>query len=345
MALPKKNKTDIQIKSIDPDGGPRNWVDQFLDQNKQFLPRNVDLTDLDQGFVDFIDKDLRPSIGYLDMPAHFFGIQRWSEFANSWQDTDKYKNIKIPFIFINRENNPEIGTNPADYKIPVRKNFPYAKIPVWDGNRKGGDVYTIPNPVGVDMLYTIKFFTFKMGELNEIYKNVSELFASAQAYVNVKGHYFPILLESVSDESKVEDLDGKRYYVQTYEMRLQGYIVDSEEFEVKPMVNRILVTTELMSKKPRAIINRVCDVINDERIIKLFIHFLPGAYTEIYFNSEDDINVISIDVENISSYTFKVNGSDLIPPFTIKKDDSIFLSIIKTVSTEFSEIKLNGNII
>ncbi len=35
MALPKKRKTDIQIKSVDPQGGPEHWVDQFLEQNKQ----------------------------------------------------------------------------------------------------------------------------------------------------------------------------------------------------------------------------------------------------------------------------------------------------------------------
>jgi hypothetical protein len=58
MALPKKIKKDIDIKRVDPAGGPQKWVDQFIDQNKQFLPRSVDFADLDAGFVDFVNNDL-----------------------------------------------------------------------------------------------------------------------------------------------------------------------------------------------------------------------------------------------------------------------------------------------
>ncbi|GAG77298.1 unnamed protein product [marine sediment metagenome] len=53
MALPKKRKTDIDIKAVDPQGGPKDWNDQFLEQNKQFLPRSVDFADLDGGFVEY----------------------------------------------------------------------------------------------------------------------------------------------------------------------------------------------------------------------------------------------------------------------------------------------------
>ena len=58
MSLPKKRKTNIQIKSENPDRGPALWVEQFVDQNKQFLPRSVNHEDLDGGLVNFIDKDL-----------------------------------------------------------------------------------------------------------------------------------------------------------------------------------------------------------------------------------------------------------------------------------------------
>ena len=38
--------------------GPEEWREQFLDQNKQFLPREVDIDDLDKGFIGFIGDDL-----------------------------------------------------------------------------------------------------------------------------------------------------------------------------------------------------------------------------------------------------------------------------------------------
>jgi hypothetical protein len=335
MALPKKR--DISLKP------PKNmWNEQFIQKNKSFLPRNVDLGDIDNGFFDFIKNDLSKSIGYIDKPIHFIGLTRWSEFTKQWPNTDKYNNLKIPFLSINRENAPEVGTNPVDYKIPIRKNFPYMKIPVWDGNRKGVDIYTIPNPVGVDMLYSVKFFSFKMSELNDVYKKISELFASAQIYTNVKGHYFPILLESIDDESEFTDLDNKRYYVQSYEMKLQGYIVDSEEFEVKPALSRVFVTTEISRKIPKPIIKKVFGNDKKETTIGITISFLPGSVSSLQFGSEDEIFVNSISVDNISHYTIKINNVNVTTPFKINRDDIIYINIIKEDANSNSDITLNG---
>ena len=213
MALPKKIKKDIDIKVVNPESGPQRWVDQFLEQNKQFLPRSVDFADLDAGLVGFVNDDLGFELKGEKVPVHFLTLQRWNEFTKLWPNTDKYKNIKIPFVSVVRRPNPETGTNPADFKIPVRKNFPYMQIPIWNGSRNGADIYGIPNPVGVDLTYTVRFFSFRMRELNKLHQKVLQTFASAQAYVNIKGHYFPILLESIGDESQVDDLEGKRFYV------------------------------------------------------------------------------------------------------------------------------------
>jgi len=37
MALPKKRKTDIEIKVKDPYDGPLNWREQFLEQNRKIV--------------------------------------------------------------------------------------------------------------------------------------------------------------------------------------------------------------------------------------------------------------------------------------------------------------------
>jgi hypothetical protein len=345
MALPKKIKKDVDVKVVDPQNGLKNWYSQFFNQNKQFLPRDVDIEDMDLNFFKFIENKLTMTNGEVKGTTIFFGVQRWSEFVRTWENTDKYKNIKIPLIIINRENSPEVGTNPTDFKIPVRKNFPYAQIPVWDGNRKGFDLYNIPNPTGIDLLYTVRVLTFKMGELNIIDSKIRELFASSQLYVNVKGHYFPILLESEDDESEILDIDSKRYYVQTYTMRLQGYIVDSEEFTVKPAISRVFVTTELVKKRLRKpIIKRIYSGTKNNKTISISIVFPPSNLNEVSFGSEDDIIVYNINTTNIKEYIFKVNGSLISTPFTIKKDDIIYINLIKEDSFVDSEIILNGNI-
>jgi hypothetical protein len=345
MALPKKRKLNIGIKNT-TSNGKADWVNQFMGQNKQFLPRDVDINDLDGGFYEFIKTDLRDTLGFGGMPAHFLTLQRWAEFKSTWQDSDKYKNMEIPFMTVTKVGSPEVGSNPADFKIPVREKFPYMKVPIMDSGTKNVDIYSIPNPVGVDLSYEVRFFSYKMSEINSVYQIISEIFASAQAYVNIKGHYFPILLDEVVDESEVTNLDSKRFYVQKYVMRLQGYIVDSEEFEVKPAISRIFLMTELSTKKLKPTVNKFYDKQNDETLdITLIIQFLPKAETELYFTSDDSVQVTSISLDNVDSYIMKVNGIVVNTPFTIRENDTIYLNLDKTDGLESSEIALNGIVI
>lgn len=345
MALPKKRKKDIDIKVVNPEAGPREWVDQFLEQNKQFLPRSVDFADLDAGFVEFVNNDLGFVLKGEKVPVHFLTLQRWNEFAKVWPNTDKYKNLKIPFVSVVRRPNPETGTNPADFKIPVRKNFPYMQIPVWDGNRNGADIYGIPNPVGVDLIYTVRFFSFRMRELNKLHQKVLQTFASAQAYVNIKGHYFPILLESIGDESQIDDLEGKRFYVQTYEMKLQGYLVDEEEFDVKPAISRMFVATEIETKRVKPVARFIKDDAENDKSLKVVVQFLPGAPTSLRFKTDNKTSFSSVDVDNITTYTIYLNGNPVSVPFVAEPTDQIIINIVKTDSNKISEITLRGLII
>jgi len=342
MALPKKRKLTVPIKRIDPQGGPANWVDQFLDKNKQFLPRTVDHGDLDKGFIEFVNNELGIVIKGDQVPVHAFSIQRWNEFSKTWTNSDKYGNIKIPFVSVVRKPDGQTGTNPADFKIPVRKNFPYMKIPVWNGNRKGMDIHTIPNPVGVDLTYTVRFFSYRQRELNKFNQRVLQEFASAQAYINVKGHYFPILLESIGDESQVTDINAKRYYVQAYEMKLQGYLVDSEEFEVQPAVTRAFITTEVMDKSTKPIVRYIKDDGPKDKTLTCVIQFLVGSPTSVRFTVENDTNYTTTDTDNITSYTILKNGSPVTAPFTVNTGDELIIDIVKDISTEISEITLRG---
>lgn len=345
MALPKKRKTNIDIKVTNPQGGPREWNDQFLEQNKQFLPRSVDFADLDAGFVGFVNDDLGFVLKGEKVPVNFLTLQRWNEFTKTWPNTDKYKNLKIPFVSVVRRPNPETGTNPADFKIPVRKNFPYMQIPIWDGNRNGADIYGIPNPVGVDLTYTVRFFSFRMRELNKLHQKVLQTFASAQAYVNIKGHYFPILLESIGDESQIDNLDGKRFYVQTYEMKLQGYLVDEEEFDVKPAISRMFVSTEIETKRNKPVANFIKDDTENDKSLKVVVQFLPGSPTTLRFSTENKTNFSSVDLDNITTYTIHLNGNLISLPFVTEPTDVIIINIVKTDSNKISEITLRGLII
>ena len=344
MSLPKKLKKDLDVKMVDPQGGPEEWVNQFLDKNKAFLPRSVDHADLDKGFVEFVNNDLELVTSGEKVPVEFMSSQRWAEFAKGWKNTDKYKNVKIPFISVVRKPNAQTGTNPADFKIPVRKTFPYMRMPVWDGNKKGMDIYKMPNPVGVDLTFTVRLFTYKMRQLNKFNQKVLQSFASAQSYVNIKGHYFPILLEEMGDESTMDSIDAKRYYVQTYEMRLQGYLVDEDEFEVVPAIERAIVTVEVGEKKPRVITKFIKDDTVKDKTVKCVIQFLPGSPTQVRFKPDTSTTFDTVDADNVTTYDIRVNGGVVALPFMVTEEDTILINVVKTNPSITSEITLRGTV-
>jgi hypothetical protein len=346
MALPKKIKKDINLltpkPAIDPSmgGGP-----EYTKLNPNNLPNGIDFADLDNGFVDWVKKDLNVVIEGELVPVSFLTAQRWSEFTRTWQNSDKYKNIKIPFVSVVRKPDVQPGTNPQDFNIPLKDyRIPVSIVPKWDGNKKGADVYLIPQPVGVDLTYTVRFFTYRMNELNVLNQKVLTTFASAQSYVNIKGHYFPIMLESIGDESTVDDLEGKRYYVQTYELRMMAYTLEEDKFEIKPGLERAILSYEVESKRPKVVTKFIKDESRNDKTINLIIQFLAGSPTTVTFAADSLANFTSIDSDNISNITIYVNNIPVTLPFFLNMDDVVGISIVRANSGQMSEIILRGTV-
>jgi hypothetical protein len=83
-----------------------------------------------------------------------------------------------------------------------------------------------------------------MREVNEFNKIMMQKFTSKQSYVQIKGHYMPIKLESVTDES-VKEVEKRKYYIQTYKLILMGFLLDEEEFQVSPAITRQVTLFEI----------------------------------------------------------------------------------------------------
>jgi hypothetical protein len=346
MALPKKIKKDINLLTPKPGINPYlGGGEQFIEQNPANLPRGIDFADLDKGFVEWVEKDLDVVIDGELVPVSFLTAQRWSEFTRTWQNSDKYKNIKIPFISVVRNPDVQPGTNPQDFNIPLKDyRIPYMTVPTWDGNKKGANVYLIPQPVGVDLTYTVRFFTYRMNELNVLNQKVLTTFSAAQSYVNIKGHYFPIMLESIGDESTVDDLEGKRYYVQTYELKMMAYTLDEEKFEVKPGLERAIMSYEVESKRPKVVAKFIKDESQNDKTVNLIVQFLAGSPTTVTFQVDSPANFVSLEYHNVTNITIYVNSNPVSLPFSVNENDTISFSIVRTNSTQLSEIILRGTI-
>jgi hypothetical protein len=51
-------------------------------------------------------------------------------------------------------------------------------------------------------------------------------------------------MNNVSDESQMS-LESRKYYVQSYDFTMLGYLIDEEEFQVKPAIARVTQLMEL----------------------------------------------------------------------------------------------------
>jgi hypothetical protein len=333
MASPRKKNINIQPEIAYRDLKYKYWND--VTRNNGFLPQSVLHEDIDKGVIEFFNK-LPLVSGDEKIPVIFLTLQRWGEFTKTWEFTDEFDNIKIPFLSIVRQPNVELKE--GNFTIPDRKTFPFIKLPIWDGNRKGLDIYKIPQPTPIIMKYQISFFTTKMREVNLVNKIISQKFSSRQSYILVNGHYFPLLWNGTSDESQIEN-DSKRFYHITYEIDCESYLLDTSEFErteIVPTLNRAFLTTELTNTTIR---RPVFDKNGND--ITLYFYFqVPITSTFTFLDS--NYKFLEVETENISSFQFKINNINVDLPFEGSLDSQLSISIVKVDSSQQGKIILKG---
>lgn len=335
MAIPKNFKTDINIHPglIGPER--RQEILDGIANPGTFLPRGVNEADMDESFVEFIKNELKITIDGVQVPVIFLTIQRWSEFTKTWKFTDKYKDIQLPFITIVRKPDIQVGTNQAGlYNIPGNRTYTYMKVPTWDGNRKGVDLYKVPQPTSVDLTYDVRLFTGKTRQVNKFNSVIQRSFQSRQSYINVKGHPMPVHLESISDESNIEDFENRRFYVQLFEMKLLGYLLDENDFEVIPTINRTYMFVELDENKTfhNVIFD---DNKNNDKLTYTFV-FKPRSEPEFSFTAKYNLNFTQLTgIQDITRIVITVNGVGVFDglilgsPLVISGNDIVGIKVYK----------------
>ena len=333
MGMPKGYITNINIKNgkVGPERR-QEILDGIADQGT-FLPRGVLEEDMDQSFIDFMNSDegLSISVDGDKIPVIFLTIQRWTEFSKTWQFSDKYKNIDLPFVTVVRKPDIQQGQNQAGlWNIPGNRTYTYMKVPTWDGVRRGVDLYKVPQPTSVDLTYEVRLFTNKMKDLNKFNRTIQRAFQSRQCYINVNGHPMPLHLESIGDESNIEDFENRRFYVQMFEMKLLGYILDEDDYEVVPTINRSVMTMEVDETKINS------DVIFEplkrgETATYSFV-WKPKSEPQFSFTALYDINFTQlIEIQDLTRIVIWVNGAGVFDGTVLTSPLIIFANDIVTI--------------
>jgi hypothetical protein len=348
--VPKGFRTNININPSKIGPERRQEILDDISDKGTFLPKGVSEEDMDESFVEFVNNDLEITIDSDRVPVLFLTIQRWSEFTKTWKFTDEYKDIKFPFITIVRKPDIQVGKNQAGlWNIPGNRTYTYMKVPTWDGNRKGVDLYKIPQPTSVDINYVVRIFTNRMRDLNKFNTLIHKTFQSRQAYINVKEHPMPVLLEGISDESNIDDFENKRFYVQTFDMTLMGYILDEKDFEIVPTINRSYLLFEIDENK--TFHNVIFDPFIDQNSVTYSFVFKPKSESRFSFTAKYPISFNQlINIEDISRIVISINnlsvfdGLILNTPLVINGGDIVSVRIYKN-NLATGKFQLLGNTI
>jgi hypothetical protein len=307
---------------------------QYINEDGTYLPKSVLHADLDRGMLDFVKNELKVVTAgeIVPMVDIIITTQNWSQYVETYKFIDLDYNPDPPFITVVRAPEVKYGTNPSlQYTIPNRKQFYYASVPTWNGNEQGMDIYTIPQPVPVDIKYNVKIVCNRMRELNQLNKIVMQTFASRQAYTFIKGQYVPIILDNVSDESQMT-IDARKYYVQNYDFTMLGYLIDEEEFEVKPAIQRVTQLIEMDTTTRKQKRNQFPKNPDE---FKLDFLFVTG-------------NTTLIDIIDFRA-NMSVANSDNVETFDVYINDNYYGSDVEVIQINTNDVlrievtKLNNN--
>lgn len=343
MGLPKNYRKYLNITPHKQGFEQRQSLLDDISKKGTYLPKGILHEDMDGEMVNYVESDIDLTLSGEKVPVIFLSLQRWSEFTKTWSYTDINKNIKLPFITIVRKPDAQVGSNYAgSFNIPGRPTFTYMKIPTWDGNKKGYDIYKIPQPISVDIMYEVRLFCTRMRDLNLMNKKILTSFSAGEKYIKVNGHPIPLLLESIGDESVVTNLDERKYYVQLYTIKMLGYLLDEDDFVVTPSINRAINFMEVSEEIYRA----PYQVSVDEKSSGICIDILfQSGVSSVTLPIDIDATYSDFNSTNSNSVIFKVNNNIVTIPFTVRNGDSLYVKVNKTNINDSSEVGISGNII
>jgi len=343
MALPNKIKKNIPLKQPVSPFQRREELANLLSEKGTFLPKSLLHADLDSGFLEFVKNELSISVSGVKIPIVDILIttQNWSQFVETWDFQNLDKNLEPPFIVTVRTPEVKFGDPSIKYNIPNRKLYHYAQVPTWDGQRHGMDVYKIPQPVPILITYNVIIVCNRMRELNQFNKKIIEKFSSKQAYQLINGHYIPIVLDTISDES-IMDLEKRKMYIQKYTMTLQGFLLDEDEYEVSPAIVRTFQVYEfndkVKSKKKKK---------NENLPSDLSITFVLGINSvELKSDYTTDMNISN--TQNVKEFEVYINnnfyGTDL-TKIQVNSGDLLRFEVVKINDQEASQILIQQKLI
>ena len=334
MSKEYKNYIDLHHHST----GDERRLEMLSDilESGTFLPKTVEYKDIDEDFIRWVKEELKiTSDDGVEFPTMvLISNQRFSEYTQSWEFTDSNKNLLLNFKSVTRDNNPQYGQIQGGYwNIPGVDRFYLMKRQlVLDDN--GSESFLdlrMKQPMAVDLIYRLSIFTTQYHSINDFNTMVNKAFSSRQCYIKPNGHFMPMTLDGISDESSYK-IDDRQYYAQTYNIKVNAYVITENDYRVEEVPYKRGATLPVMrsySNSPEIEIDECDD--NSGNAVLTINYPEKLVHTVATFTIDTDVVVDKIELENLyNNYEIFVNGE--------LYDKSTKLSMI-----DGDEIKIKAN--
>ena len=342
-----KNFLDIKEHYVGNDR--RSEMLSDIMKNNTFLPNTVVYKDIDSDFKRFVEEELKivSEEGKVFPTMTLFSNQRFSEYTQSWKFTDQNKNLLLNFKTINRENNPQYGKIQNGYfNIPGKERFyTIEKRIVQDDNGSESFLITkMRQHTAIDLRYKLSIFTTKYELVNKFNELVNISFNSRQCYIKPNGHFMPMTLENITDESSYS-IDDRQFYGQSYEIKVMAYIITEEDYRVEEVPLKRGFSFIQMARKKNIPDVEIEECDNGKDVILTI--FYPSKCDKNYVHFKVDIDFIieTIELENIkNNYKIYINGDILeeVNGVLLRDGDEVKVSVNKTLNKSESKFIIKG---
>lgn len=329
---PKKNITKVNRTQKIYGNTVRKSYQKTILEKAPVFPKPLEYDDIDKAVFDFVDKEIDIVIDGALIPTYtLYSNQRFSEYTQMWEHSDEFGNLYLNFKTVNRDKNPSFGKNQGElWNIPGQRKYTLLQREVLEDNgTESYEIYTMKQPYAVDLSYTINFVTTTVDYLNQFNQKINKLFAARQYYIRPNGHFIPMVIDEISDETAYS-ISDRKFYVQSVTINLMAYIIENNDFEVKKYPKRTNLSlngNQYQKNKPCVEIEEIDNPIKN-KTLNVNIKF-PTYHNKIEFEFDTDMNVEKIYTENVRSIRIMVN--DILyyteKGFKLHNEDSVRIQI------------------
>lgn len=345
---PKKTITKVKLTDDTVYGKDRHRsYPKTILQDAPIFPKPLEYEDIDNAMFNFVDEYIPMVIKGKSTPTFtLYSNQRFSEYSQSWEHTDEDGNLLMNFKTISRENNPKPGENQGGYwNIPGNKRHTLLIRDVLEDNgEEAYEIYSMGQPFAVDLTYRISIITDLFENINAFNQKINDLFKARQCYIRPNGHFLPVTLEDINDNTEYT-ISERKFYNQTVTVKVMAYIISEDDFKIEKKPKRIKLFMQGDVRRPKPEIN-IDEFFNDKighTEIELTIDF-QAFHTKTNFDIDTDFIVERTELYNIRNYRLSVNDTPYYTDkgFTLKNDDNIKIFINHLDPNEMAQLKFIG---